>query len=333
MRMLAGTAGLRPPAVQRGPGTTAALSVIISKQMVDEAISQNEALLAIQREIHELTPGDEAEDKAMGRRGGEETGDRRDKLVTALGSLRSRLAVEAVAEKLGGNEGLAKAIRRRFNLQMARITPFYTQWWNANILGTKKHPARLRTCNVSTIGMVLEALGKTAADFNGSHELMDAIAGTLEEKTPAVDLRFPDFLQILAIYLQMPGNKRALASMAGTDPAGFKTRMDAASDAAHGAILDSSNFNAFTSKFGVSVENVDPDLQKGLAVIGGYYRPMEKDFEKFLSDKGKAGAKGKEKRKLHEEFIKGRKAGYRWRGKQAGKRAAEHQAVSKCKPG
>ena len=54
-------------------------------------------------------------------------------------------------------------------LKLARIAPFYTQQANANILSTTTTKAAMRTCNVTTVSMVLEGLGKTTGDFNGNH--------------------------------------------------------------------------------------------------------------------------------------------------------------------
>jgi hypothetical protein len=71
--------------------------------------------------------------------------------------------------------------------------------------------------------------------------------------------------------------------------------------------------------FGVTAQSYDPDLQKALTVFGKYYRPMEGDFQDFLEDQGKEKAKGKEKAGLREEFIKKRKAGFRWRASRAGR--------------
>jgi hypothetical protein len=181
----------------------------------------------------------------------------------------------------------------------------------------------MRTCNVSTVGMVLEALGKTAADFEGEHNLMDAIAAALGRETPAANMRFPDFLQVLAIYLEMVGNKAGLAVLAGSDPAKFEEKMGNAAMLAHGRILNSNNFNRFTSMFGVTAESHDPDLQKALTVFGKYYRPMEGDFKDFLKKKGKEKAGGKEKDRLHDDFIDKRKAGFRWRGSRAGRDIAK----------
>ena len=86
----------------------------------------------------------------------------------------------------------------------------------------------MRTCNITTVAMTLEGLGKTASDFQGNSSLMNQIVSRLSLGTrDASSLRLPDFLQILAIYLAMvqKQNASSLNALATSNPEQFQTVM------------------------------------------------------------------------------------------------------------
>lgn len=92
----------------------------------------------------------------------------------------------------------------------ARVAPFYTQNRNANILASDSKTAAVRTCNITVMGMILEALGKTPADYapgkdpRSGRVLASIISGfkadgRLSAARPE-DLRMPDFMQVVFVH-------------------------------------------------------------------------------------------------------------------------------------
>jgi hypothetical protein len=90
----------------------------------------------------------------------------------------------------------------------AEAAGFYSQMNNADILYAQGHKARARTCNITTISMVLEAFGvktnqtKTAIDTRVLGKLYEHFKSKFTQNS-LYALRFPDFLQLLAIYLRL----------------------------------------------------------------------------------------------------------------------------------
>jgi hypothetical protein len=152
---------------------------------------------------------------------------------------------------------------------------------------------------------------------------MDNITSILSlGTTDASSLRLPDFLQILAIYIRMKrANKiSVLNALAVSNPPAFREFMVAAAESAAGDILSSDLFKNFTRQFDVASESYNLDISKYLAIFGAYYKPQEKDFKKFLSDKGQAKAGGEKREALWNQFIGKRKAEQRMRAARAGKK-------------
>ena len=152
--------------------------------------------------------------------------------------------------------------------ELARIAPYYYQMVNANIL-ERSGKAGGRTCNVTSLAMTLEALGKSAKDFKGPEaSLMPSIAKVLPERvSTAIDkvegeeemaaLRLPDFLQVLVIAKSFNELKLDPA-LAGTDPKAFVKAVEKARNDAAGKITKSKLFHDFIHDFGVEVQNERP---------------------------------------------------------------------------
>lgn len=338
-RMIGAVPAGPAPAVQRIGllGPMALTSVLATREGVERAVAEIEPLKKIEEELARLTPlvkklGQQKEEGVAESEEDQDEGSfkghkleyqvNREELVAGIRALRERIPVEVAAGPLGISPELANAIRRRFYLHLARITPFYAQWDNKNILSSGGKPARERTCNVSTVAITLEGLGKTTSDFQGNDELMDNITSILSlGTTDATSLRLPDFLQILAIYIRMKrANKISfLNALAVSNPPAFQELMVAAAEHAAGDILSSDLFKNFTGQFGVSSESYNLDISKYLAIFGAYYKPQKKEFKKFLAEKGQAKAGGEKREALWNQFIGKRKAEQRMRAARAGK--------------
>jgi len=120
---------------------------------------------------------------------------------------------------------------------------FYFQFNNADILYGNNKVAGWRTCNITCIAMILESLGigkdstKDNIDKNVLAKLAEFYRAKLGNKTLS-NLRYPDFLQLLAIYLK-------LKNASGLDP-GVIGR---ARDAAARSITDWSFMKEMTTSF------------------------------------------------------------------------------------
>lgn len=320
------------PAIQRNVGILGAMAltnVLAVKSAVQPTIAAHEPLSALDAEIDAL--GAKSRKKSYFH---EEIGAGRDELVEGLGSLRGRVAETVVADQLGINEGLANAIRQHFYLKLSRLAPYYTQQANANILAISTTEAKMRTCNLTTVAMTLEGLGKTATDFKGNDELMNNIVRRLSLETKIANaLRLPDFLQILAIYLAMTRKQNAssLNALATSNLEQFQMVMVEGAKEAANDILSSELFHTFTSKFSVPARSHTLDLNPALAVFGAYYRPFEKDLETYVREKKnkprKAPVSEKEKEAFRDEFTEKRKANARQSGRRKGDKIEQADAA------
>jgi hypothetical protein len=110
------------------------------------------------------------------------------------------------AAELGVSDKELKKIQGRYNRQLNGFTPYYTQMANKNFLPNFKegNQAWSRTCNMTSMAMTLNALGVDATNFNGDQALMQQIAQVLDPTLTTYDkvleLRMPDFLQLVVIY-------------------------------------------------------------------------------------------------------------------------------------
>ena len=192
----------------------------------------------------------------------EETGGGREKLVKAIADARGKIKGLRAAD-LGVDEPTLAAVRARLYQMVANLTPYYAQGANADILWSvdkkgKKTKAAGRTCNVTSISMTLEGLGKGPDAFKGDKRLLGNIAthyaGVLTTADPT-SLRLPDFLQLVVIYVALIGPKgdpATLNAQAESDPPAFVAAIEKARDAAARLIVLNNVFNDITSLFGVT---------------------------------------------------------------------------------
>ncbi len=136
----------------------------------------------------------------------EEIGEGRDELVAGFKSLRAKVAL------------LDASLQPHFYRAMNAISPYYYQGLNIILEFDRRNKVTGRlehvwnTCNITSLSMTLEALGKSAADYKYP-ELLPPIAKVFKkdiddkahDKVGAelAGLRLPDFVAMAAIVWQM----------------------------------------------------------------------------------------------------------------------------------
>jgi hypothetical protein len=144
-----------------------------------------------------------------------------------------RIVQQLNAQDLGLSAEQLEDLRGYLYHRLSQAAPYYTQMANLNLLEDDSR-AWTRTCNVTSLSMSLEALGIAPEDFKGDRARLQRIADTLEawrydkfkrdEKqeeakkkanknytrgaivgaysiADVTDLRMPDFLQFVAVYV------------------------------------------------------------------------------------------------------------------------------------
>ena len=306
--------------VQRVGNLTSVMALNLARthKAIQDTLQNNDTLRTLDDDIDAV-----AAEKIDKSHFNEERGKGRDELIVEIGKFRGRVQSEVVATDLGIEEPIANGARQYFYRKLARLGPFYTQTANANILSTSKADAARRTCNVTCVSMALEGLGKTAADFTGDSTLIENIFSLLSlGGGSATGLRLPDYMQIVAIYIEMkrgtsPGKLNALFA---SDKDKFRAAMVAGAKEAANAILSSGNLKKYAKMFGVDASVHNLDLKQGLSILGAYYRPFESDLEDFAKEKLKKDKVSKsEIESVREAFTASRKKQYRGKGKRIGK--------------
>ena len=235
----------------------------------------------------------------------QETGQPRAELVAALKKLRAETDALTAAD-VGGDAQLAPT-RAALYREEDDLAPYYYQMVNANILSGNGLEAGGRTCNITSISMTLQALGKTPADYTlPDKELLPLVAAQFDltkaedrlSEDPAA-LRLPDFLQLLAIakFLNMD------LAAAQSDPKAFQAAVKKARDRAASKITDSGWFTELISGWGLKAHNVypfskQPGWEQIIDRIGeinrGGVASGERELVKKLNDEEKA-AKSKKR--------------------------------------
>lgn len=99
-----------------------------------------------------------------------------------------------------------KQFKAKTYRKLTQYVNYSTQLANFNYLPSGGSKAWTRTCNVSTLAMTLELLGKSAKDFTGDKRVMVKIGRSLDAYLINYDriaaLPFDDFLQLAVIYAQ-----------------------------------------------------------------------------------------------------------------------------------
>ncbi|TCO53765.1 hypothetical protein [Actinocrispum wychmicini] len=204
----------------------------------------------------------------------EEGGPARGELVARIGQV--RVAVEAVPEA---------ARKAEYFHRLNAIAPFYTQAANQNIIGR----AVATTCNLTTVAMGLEMLGKSAADYQGNWETMHAVEtwANKDLKNAGIDFehsRLADFMELVAV-IECLGNVPN-----PTDEAINAARMKAlGTGGATGWVASGTEpLKALYARFGVKTQVVTSPNSDALRALGK---------EKFAGVWGTIDARQKAERK------------------------------------
>jgi hypothetical protein len=254
----------------------------------------------------------------------EEKGAGRDQLVEGIAKLRGLIAGIAGA---GLPPAVAGEITRRMYLAINEVSPFYAQSTNTDLLEGKEQAKELgtstdvttRTCNITSLGMALEALGRSPDDYTGNRAVVSAVAAAFKPEVAAATmkvsrggdwgamagLRMPDFLQLAAIAEQL---KSAAAS---------QEQIVSAAKAAWSDILSIFYLEKLAKRFGVSTATkpftLDPSKErkeqgKEAMAFKGWAKKYRSAVEKMTDTRNQMeAATGRRRDKLEAEYAAMRK--------------------------
>lgn len=184
----------------------------------------------------------------------EEGGPARAELVARIGQIRP--AIDAVTDP---------AQKAAYFERLNAVAPFYTQAANQNIIGR----AVATTCNLTTVAMGLELLGKSAADYQGDRHTMQAVEtwANKDLKNAGIDFdhsRLADFMELVAV-IECLGNVRN-----PTDEAINAARMKAlGTGGATGWVASGTEpLKALYARFGIKTEVITSPDSDALRALG-----------------------------------------------------------------
>jgi hypothetical protein len=140
----------------------------------------------------------------------EERGAERDALVASIADARAQIAL---LDGEGLDAGVVAYVRPLLYGLLLRCAPYYSQGRNIDVLETATDT---RTCNLTSLAMVLEGLGKSANNYAGPRDKVLAVArftpyapriagakgkvsGATGDWGKLAALRLPDFLELAAV--------------------------------------------------------------------------------------------------------------------------------------
>jgi hypothetical protein len=183
----------------------------------------------------------------------EEGGPERAQLVARIGEVRK--AINGVADA---------AKKAEYFHRLNAIAPFYTQAANQNIIGR----AVATTCNLTTVAMGLELLGKSAADYRGNWDTMRAVEAWAQRdlKNAGIDFessRLADFMELVAVV-------ECLGNVADpSDEAINAARMKALGTGGPGWVASGTTpLIALYARFGVGTEVITSPNSGTLSALG-----------------------------------------------------------------
>jgi hypothetical protein len=205
-------------------------------------------------------------------RKGEERGPERAQLVGGIAELRGMIAQFA-------GSGLPAArvveLQAAFYRAIDLVSPFYWQHHNAMFEISTKHHQKAdlyTTCNITSTSMALEALGKTAADYDRpdlltavlaaykGHELKEAEGLPKDKAAPSLtDYRLPDILGLAAVV-------EILGRRADVPPEAMRTGQ--VEVAAAKSLLSLDTLKTLAKRFGVLASDPKSYHHDTLAALG-----------------------------------------------------------------
>ncbi|MEV4316057.1 hypothetical protein [Actinocrispum sp. NPDC049592] len=211
---------------------------------------------AIEAELNRLealgrkaTPGSKGGQQAY-----EESGPGRAELVEGIGNVRT--AINGLTDP---------AKKAEFFHRVSAIAPFYTQFANTNILHKDVSIVRNSTCNITTVALCLEQMGKSAGDYTGDRHKLEAVERWAEAQTGSeIDSgsRLADFMQLASIV-------EKLSVGDPTDEQIEKARFEALN---HWIATGADPLMVLFRRFGVGTEVIKSPEQDDLTAIGKKYR-------------------------------------------------------------
>jgi peptidoglycan hydrolase-like protein with peptidoglycan-binding domain len=164
----------------------------------------------------------------------EEQGDDRRALIDGERELRPAIAALAGT---GLPAATVASLQAGFYRVLADLSPYYHQMNKGGILDDHKTAVGF-TCNITSLSMTLENLGKSSGDYDSGHlPFVQAAAKRFSGGGDPLTFRLPDFMQLAAIAELMSGPTQQAAG--------------AARDTARQRILDSDFLIMLAHRFGV----------------------------------------------------------------------------------
>lgn len=166
--------------------------------------------------------------RTVERKNTEEKGSGRDTLVADIAALRKKITE---LDNTGLDPTTLAELKARLYRGINAVAPFYSQSRNIDLLEGKEQAKELgtstsvktRTCNITSLSMALESLGKSAADYDGSKrgevaaaarvfsaEVRSAeltVAGKDDDWSKMAGLRLSDFMELAAIAEVLKSSK------------------------------------------------------------------------------------------------------------------------------
>jgi len=256
---------------------------------------------AAHRELEKAKKADKASKEAQRQTALTTMEEKRASARAAMAAARQAVA-GLTASEFAGAEGELKRVRGFINRELNVNTIYYAQGFNANILFSSEKTAAARTCNMTVISMMLEALGKSTKDYVGDD--LSATAAQFAEQLGVYNarpedltsLRMPDFLQLVAID-EAGGRKEAAGKIT-----------------AHSFII------AVAIRFGLKLSKVkggqvvargeeedyflSTKYTSNLDIIGALYRPSYNEAAKEINkDETYKSLKGSEREAYKQKYI------------------------------
>lgn len=303
------------PSASTGQGSAPALSPVPSAAVTDERMgSLVAALRSPEAEaIAGALAGLQAKSRGLKKNRSEEQGKGRDELVAGIGALRAQM------DRFNGS-GLDATKLKAFRVAVYRaiqdLSPYYFQSRNVDILETVD---TTRTCNMTVLGMALEGQGRTANDYTGDREAVKAAARLYQHRLVKNELdegafdatagqgiawdnlagmRLPDFLQLVAIAQATNGD----LSDEGVKAAQAKAYKNVT---VWSNILEMGGMFKTTAKQKLfdptgtreTKENKRKGIKHDYKVLKQHGNKNRTPVEKFINQRNKADASGKQKDK------------------------------------
>jgi hypothetical protein len=299
-----------------GQSSAPVLAPVPSAAVTDERLSSLVAALRSPEAeaIAGALAGLQAKSRGLPKNRSEAQGKGRDELVAGIGALRAQM------DRFNGS-GLDAAKLKAFRVAVFHaiqdLSPYYFQSRNVDILETYD---TTRTCNMTVLGMALEGQGRNADDYTGDREAVKAAARLYQhrlvvndlDKVGAVDatagqgvawsnligMRLPDFLQLVAIAQATNGDLSDEGVKAAHAKA-YKNVTVWSNILEMGKMFKTTAQQKLFDPTGTreTKENKRKGIKHDYKVLKQHGNKNRTPVEKFINQRNKADASGKQKDK------------------------------------